>query len=332
MASSRLLNLTIDDTYGDARSGARPHYQSPTFWSPRAEGDECGDCLVIDFTQLFNHTFHDYTTLAGEIPPNVSFSFNGTAVWIYCVLANTVAQLGSNTETHLVFYLDAELEPVARFDRLPTNDIGLLYNQVVYENNALAPGEHRLSISSPSTAGGSASLFLFDYVLYTTEVLDDDDDSSNTSAHDGKTASSDTTYTPSTSPRQTSGMDPASTSHTDVASIIGVSGGSFVVGMLACALLWWWCTRRNRQWRLQRPAFDERNTAQALHPYPPCMQQQQVQSLRDLVGKNTMVASPVSANLLAEMSRMREELDRIQQTGTLSEVPPRYDARMATPV
>lgn len=94
--AARLVNVTIDDYYGDERTGAVPLYDSAHGWNVAVGG--CPDCgAKADPAQVYNHTWyaalraetplhvshlclpprHGQEVLPGQIPANISFAFEG---------------------------------------------------------------------------------------------------------------------------------------------------------------------------------------------------------------------------------------------------------------
>ncbi|KZV87432.1 hypothetical protein EXIGLDRAFT_839965 [Exidia glandulosa HHB12029] len=170
IGSVSVANTTIDDTFGDERTGAVPVYTSVHLWNARSSSDGCTTCgAQPDGSQFLNRS-HDESTYAGQIASNMSISFIGTSIRLYCALANEVNL--NPRATHLVFFLDNSVAPVSTFDHEPTADIGYAYNQLVYDSGALPLGKHTVLVSNVATAD-VGSLILFDYAVYSTEVEDD---------------------------------------------------------------------------------------------------------------------------------------------------------------
>ncbi|KZV84451.1 hypothetical protein EXIGLDRAFT_288776 [Exidia glandulosa HHB12029] len=166
-AAGRLVNVTIDDTFGDERTGAIPKYTSAHLWNARSATDGCTTCYAQpDGSQFHHNTWHDETTFTGQIPSNMSLSFMGTSIRMYCALANKLDIKLTNRATHLAFYLDDSAVPASTFDHEPTNDPGFIYNQLVFESDNLPLGQHTVVLSNLGTLD-KGSLVLFDYAVYT---------------------------------------------------------------------------------------------------------------------------------------------------------------------
>ncbi|EJD35797.1 hypothetical protein AURDEDRAFT_175136 [Auricularia subglabra TFB-10046 SS5] len=174
-ASARLVNYTIDDGLGDQRTHRVPDYISNAIWKARSRNDGCSsNCgLSVDLTRVHDGTWHGMETHADEPPSNISIAFNGTKMYVFCVLTNDVGIAAQ--DTRLSFYLDESSSPAGDF--LHTADTavkGFLYNQLVFASEALDAGPHTLVVKSYAD-GNSGSLIVFDYAVYSTETDDDSD-------------------------------------------------------------------------------------------------------------------------------------------------------------
>lgn len=54
-ATARLVNVTIDDWYGDARTGRVPLYASEHRWN--AARDTCDCAVQVDASHMYNRTW-----------------------------------------------------------------------------------------------------------------------------------------------------------------------------------------------------------------------------------------------------------------------------------
>ncbi|KAH9912312.1 uncharacterized protein BXZ73DRAFT_107513 [Epithele typhae] len=159
---AREVNRTIDDYYGDSVTGVVPIYKPTAEW---ADGNTCDACYVnssnVDISKVFKGTWHDstwYPVNTGE--RSITLTFNGTAVWVYMILANQIQS--TSTTTNLAFSLD-EI-PRGKFMHPPDKTNDVLYQQLVFEKTGLALQTHSLEITG---TGNEASLMLFDNVVYT---------------------------------------------------------------------------------------------------------------------------------------------------------------------
>ncbi|KAH9829641.1 uncharacterized protein C8Q71DRAFT_395696 [Rhodofomes roseus] len=191
-------NRTIDDQYGDSVTKALPKYGNP----PSADwnyGPNCSSCsLTPDPDKMFRNSWHDNTMSASASSANtISVSFNGTAVWVYCVTSQKANSTAMITGTNIQFELDGE-KVNSPYDYASTNQQATTsdfnYNVVVYSNKLLANKEHTLVMTMQPS-----SWIAFDWLQYT--YVDSVDVVSATS-HTSSTAStsSSTTNMPSTIP------------------------------------------------------------------------------------------------------------------------------------
>ncbi|EJF59406.1 hypothetical protein DICSQDRAFT_128273 [Dichomitus squalens LYAD-421 SS1] len=204
-ATSLLVNVTVDDTFGDPTTGAIPQYLpndppgtigawhagnstetddwSTSHWTPG----------VLDLFKIYNQTWHASTPANG--PAQVVVSFTGTAVYVYDVVPNMVFE--TVTTSNMTFAIDGSV--LGNFTHSPDPSGEILYNQLVYSNTELEPATHTIVISAE---GENHSFILFDYLIYTTESSDETPSrsSSQTSSSSSSTASSTVFVTTTVSP------------------------------------------------------------------------------------------------------------------------------------
>ncbi|RPD64700.1 hypothetical protein L226DRAFT_37444 [Lentinus tigrinus ALCF2SS1-7] len=159
-ARSLSTNRTIDDEKGDSVTGLVPEYSPPGAWH---QGSTCTACFVhLDTSQVLDETWHDTTHHPGDPEPrSITMRFNGTAVYVYNALANTVT--GADTATNLTFTIDGAR--VGSFFHAPSSGTDFDYNIPVHVSTDLKNQEHTLVVQAVGDA--SPSLILFDYVVYT---------------------------------------------------------------------------------------------------------------------------------------------------------------------
>ncbi|KAI0757342.1 hypothetical protein C8Q80DRAFT_1091069 [Daedaleopsis nitida] len=166
-AFATLVNVTIDDTLGDERTGAQIVYEPPDVWKV---GQNCIDCTAkLDQSQLQNGTWHEGTLSAisesagvANQPLTATAAFEGVAVFIYCAVAHTfTSPVGRSAMT---FYIDNE--QVGHFTQETTGDSNIQYNLLVYSNTTLSSGNHTIMIEN-GVLNDEQSLILLDYILYT---------------------------------------------------------------------------------------------------------------------------------------------------------------------
>ncbi|KZT68208.1 hypothetical protein DAEQUDRAFT_344616 [Daedalea quercina L-15889] len=153
-------NTTIDDQYGDLTTGRLPVYSGS--WNV---GQDCSGCAVSPMpSKTYMGTWHDTTSNSPASSPahTVALTFNGTAIWVYCILANFVGE-SITTSTNISFELDGA--PAGVYTHEPdTSDDDYAYNVTVYSNTGLSHSEHTLIMTAAQ--GQSASLLLFDWAKY----------------------------------------------------------------------------------------------------------------------------------------------------------------------
>ncbi|KAL5510945.1 hypothetical protein ACEPAG_4702 [Sanghuangporus baumii] len=175
LVSALKQNVSVDDA---AASGVIPQYLPPSgAWE---QGADCSGCFAQpDPSQIFNGTWHDATfTPTDGSARAVEFTFNGTSLYVFFILANTVPF--TDTVTNMNFILDEET--VGSFVHQPTNSSDFEYNVPVYVNNSLSSGQHHMRMEA---AGNHSALILFDYFIYTSDV----DEVSSTSSSPGAASS-----------------------------------------------------------------------------------------------------------------------------------------------
>ncbi|TCD69085.1 hypothetical protein EIP91_008983 [Steccherinum ochraceum] len=208
VVGGEFVNVTIDDQYGDATTGQQVTYAPPQLWT---QGNGCGGCAARpNATLAHNNTWHDglFAPSQESDPLSFSFSFNGTAVYIYNIIPRDTLAVANVT-------LDGQF--VTTFNR--TEDVSVLdqyvYNVPVFSTDNIAYGLHTITVT---TTGQRDSLMLFDYALYTT----------NTSASD---------VLPPATPSSPSASANVSHHKTNVGAIVGgVVGGVALV--IICLGAW----------------------------------------------------------------------------------------------
>ncbi|KIP02464.1 hypothetical protein PHLGIDRAFT_122451 [Phlebiopsis gigantea 11061_1 CR5-6] len=167
LAAARLVNVTVDDQ--DPRLMYAP---ATNHWISLA-GAECtnGCAARPDIAQTYNHTWHDATYDASvasrDVPQTVAFQFNGSAIFVYGILMSTFG-------TSLALFVDGA--SAGGFAAPPAGDganASYTYNALFFANTALSPGTHFFLLQNGQGVGGPQSLVLFDYLVYTMEVDDE---------------------------------------------------------------------------------------------------------------------------------------------------------------
>ncbi|KAM5539190.1 hypothetical protein V8D89_007063 [Ganoderma adspersum] len=161
---SRLVNITVDDTFGDPTTGTLPEYlPNEETWNLTLSSDNCPSCGIdpstLDLTQIYKQTWHDTMYLSVVTPATITVRFNGSAVYVFNVLGKVVPGAAMS---NISFSIDGE--NVGQFIRSPESSADILYNQLVYHNTTLSDGPHTL-VMTPA----DLTLMMFDYFLYTTQ-------------------------------------------------------------------------------------------------------------------------------------------------------------------
>lgn len=167
-ASARLVNITIDDQYGDARTGRLVSYDSSARWAECSEGDSdlvVGTLDGIDWTQVQNGTLH-YARAASEY--DIGISFEGTAIYAFFVL-------DSRTSLDMSWFLENDTYATVFHYDATTEGPKYRYHTLGLRRENLKPGPHRATImfhppKVNGTSVGNITMPMFDYA--STEVDD----------------------------------------------------------------------------------------------------------------------------------------------------------------
>ncbi|KZV94339.1 hypothetical protein EXIGLDRAFT_708888 [Exidia glandulosa HHB12029] len=162
--TAQLVNVTIDDTTGDKRTGVMPVYTVDPNSTMGGWGwsGSCPGCISHpDIALVHGGTWHSDTAWVGDGPSNVTMSFNGVAVYVFGVLKDDDKALPVN----LRFFIDSKLVGSYEHQPVPAKD-AYTYNVPLFSAISLEEKEHNFVISNTQT--GHPSTLFFDYVLYTT--------------------------------------------------------------------------------------------------------------------------------------------------------------------
>ncbi|KZT06160.1 uncharacterized protein LAESUDRAFT_759685 [Laetiporus sulphureus 93-53] len=224
-------NFTIDDEYGDSVSGLQPIYQPSWNYGP-----QCPGCAIQpEKDKTFDQTWHDTTIHPGDQPHNVTLMFNGTAIWVYCIIPNSQKHI--TTFVSLTLELDGDY--VGAFSH--QSDDYMSYNVTVYSNTSMENREHTLVMTLQNDV--DASVALFDWAQYTydtePEVISSSTFSISSTSSSTYSESSTRTYEPNTSRVMsffTSSSIPALTSSKSSKSPTGAIAGGIVGGISVLVL------------------------------------------------------------------------------------------------
>ncbi|EJD01916.1 uncharacterized protein FOMMEDRAFT_147086 [Fomitiporia mediterranea MF3/22] len=258
LPSAAARNITVDDTYGDEVTGAKPVYSPADVWNP---GPGCSTCAIKpDATQAYNGTWHDSTRPPNAPAYTIEIGFSGYAVSAYFILANNMPAPIVTTTT-MSFSIDGN--NVGSFDHEPGATSDLQYNVLGFTKDGLSDSPHRLLITSE--AAGKQSLVIFDRIVYSTNNANVTSvpvstssatatTSSTTSTSSTVSKNSSSTLTPLPAPNTSNGnpssssesQAPATTSHaTRNAAIGGSIGGAIAILIVSVVSIL--CVRKRRR-------------------------------------------------------------------------------------
>ncbi|KZT18125.1 hypothetical protein NEOLEDRAFT_1080931 [Neolentinus lepideus HHB14362 ss-1] len=154
-------NRTIDDQWGDSVTGILPTYlPANDTWQ---QGANCSSCYSRPNASLaYDGSWHDVSYIPGGPAPMVArFTFDGTAIYVYCILDN---HSNYTTLTNLTFRLDNET--VGSYVHTPNALSPVFqYGVPVYSNTSIPNGAHTFELETDASDNGS--VILFDYLQYT---------------------------------------------------------------------------------------------------------------------------------------------------------------------
>ncbi|OCH86684.1 hypothetical protein OBBRIDRAFT_737541 [Obba rivulosa] len=161
------FNISIDDSMGDPFTGEQWSYYPPNLWNV---GQNCSGCTAHpDPSDAYLNTWHDSTfypqpgiSPEPNVPTTATITFNGTALYVYCMIAHSSVSPDGNTD--MTFMIDNEI--VGGYAEAPTGQMSYDYNILVYSNDALVPGFHTFTLIN-GHVNGNKSLVLLDYAMYT---------------------------------------------------------------------------------------------------------------------------------------------------------------------
>ncbi|KAF9072770.1 hypothetical protein BDP27DRAFT_1400695 [Rhodocollybia butyracea] len=220
-----MANVTVDD--------ANPSivYLPDGAWNTRNPSTLCPSCTANpNYTMMFDDTFHDGTfnsVSSGSnkfpnVPLTASMSFNGTAVYIFCALADSSTSPYGDSD--MTFYIDGAIRGTF-IQTAPGTPKVYQYSVPVFSLTSLSPGQHTLTIQN-GHVNGTRALILLDEIIYT----------------DASTISSSASTTSPISSQQSSTSTEGSAKSTKQNP--GIIIGSIVAVALGFALFFWWRWRR----------------------------------------------------------------------------------------
>ncbi|PBL00436.1 hypothetical protein ARMGADRAFT_1006643 [Armillaria gallica] len=216
LVEAKLVNVTIDD------QSAGLIFSPVDAWN---NGASCQACTARpDGSQAIDETWHDSTFNkdpgSNNYPNqvlNVSTSFNGTAIYVICILAKTASSPTGNSD--MSFYIDNDF--VGEFYQTAPGEQGYQYNYTVYSNNSIPDGLHTFKLQNGHVDGIKA-LVMLDAIIYSYDDGQSDSPSSASGASNTPTATN------------------TSSSGTNIGSIVGPAVAvplAVMLGMVAFFLL-----------------------------------------------------------------------------------------------
>ncbi|EJD46573.1 hypothetical protein AURDEDRAFT_124002 [Auricularia subglabra TFB-10046 SS5] len=317
--AARLINVTIDDTYGDARTRSLPTFTAAndSGWivlSPTSAGEQ-----ALDFALVHNGTL---CALRGA---RVIETGGFTVLYVRWYACNSDRTWGSRSGTagvaiYVFTVFDARMQPglVAYLDgvRQPTNDgpgttevaaTGYLYNHMKIANHQLERGTHNLTMDLAPLAE------YFDYAVYSTE-------------EETLTEHSQSDPSETTQPGITNGTGalemPSTTGNGSVAGLGSPAaatpkaaiGASLAVLALVVASSFYMFSRRRRK---NRPRWRDALRRVAGRTFP---EVHRAQSRSPDSSERSRAADPANIRLQLELEEARAEIQRLRQAAA----PPPY--------
>jgi len=175
-----LVNISIDDTYGDLTTGLKPIYQpsGSTWYGQGCSGSSCGTIVPSPYS-AFDQTWTaaSYTSSLNNMSITLSFTGSkisplsdlflvylnipGVSVWVFFILANNVNVYGTNATTMCNVTIDGN--SMVAVSHQPSTSSAFQYNSTVFSTSGLSNSQHELVISTDV----SPSFICFDYAIYT---------------------------------------------------------------------------------------------------------------------------------------------------------------------
>ncbi|KIY70446.1 hypothetical protein CYLTODRAFT_451750 [Cylindrobasidium torrendii FP15055 ss-10] len=147
-AAALVENRTIDDGDGDEHTHVLPEYRPVDRWKFK----DCPTCAIHpDVSQTHGSSWHAGLYMPDQLSSlNILFPFEGTALYVYFILAN-----GQNSttiqDTAVNFTLDDN--PAGSFTHIGEAGKGLQYRALVYHTTGLNQTQHSFFIESSGASG-----------------------------------------------------------------------------------------------------------------------------------------------------------------------------------
>ncbi|KAK0233775.1 hypothetical protein IW262DRAFT_1452337 [Armillaria fumosa] len=222
IVEGKLVNVTIDD------QSTELIFSPLDAWN---NGTSCQSCTARpDASRAVDGTWYDSTfnkNPGSNAYPNqvlnVSTSFNGTAIYVICILAKTATSPTGNSD--MTFYVDNDI--VGRFYQTAPGEPGYQYNFTVYSNDSIPGGLHTFKLQNGHVDGIKA-LVILDSIIYSYDNGQPDSPSSASGVSDASPAAVTSSSVASSSTTSTSG--------TQIGSIVGPAVAvplALIIGVVA---------------------------------------------------------------------------------------------------
>ncbi|KAK0446488.1 uncharacterized protein EV420DRAFT_1276697 [Desarmillaria tabescens] len=159
-ALATLVNVTVDDQNEDPITRNTVSYTPADAWTVNSTCDNCS--AQIDASKTYDNTWHVGKFNGSPSVLQASYSFSGTAVYVYCILAPASEHLTGKSD--MTFFLDG-FQAGTYSSEQDSSSLGYKYNTSVFASETLSPGSHIIQIQS-GHSGGDASLILLDSIIY----------------------------------------------------------------------------------------------------------------------------------------------------------------------
>ncbi|KAF8877528.1 hypothetical protein BD779DRAFT_1448442 [Infundibulicybe gibba] len=168
-SSAVLVNRTVDDGPGDSTSGPPVQY-APEIAPPSLGGGVLwrsqNNCDGCDIKPVNSDAESGTWTAIGYYPSvknaTATIEFQGSAIYIYLILANYPTTPDIVSSVHCNFRLDGEI--VGNYSHPTDGSSRFEYNALAYANTSLPNANHTILLE---ITGPDPSYLIFDYAEYT---------------------------------------------------------------------------------------------------------------------------------------------------------------------
>jgi len=236
-STALLVNTTIDDDGVDPNTGLGVTYAPASSWS---RGQACTTCFARpDPSVALLGTWHDSTYSFGEPVISATVQFQGSALYVYCILAPITPDTG--TDSYMSMFIDHEL--VGTFIQSPTQ-VANYTSTLVYQNTSISSGSHLFVLQNGNTNTRiNDTLMLFDYLIYSRD--DDEAPLTPSSTSTGSLSTSPTAgpSNPSNTATNVTGGSATGSSTRIVIPVVVVA--VVLITVLLLVIAWLWRRRRH---------------------------------------------------------------------------------------